>query len=326
MVVPVRGRDLLERLAAVAALPEIEVVDVHRVAVLRVGGNVCVVPGAREEVLVVADLLPGLALVVGAVESPLGPVLNERPDPPSPGRRGAHPDLADGPGRQAWAFGDVGPGVAAVGAPPETAVRPAAADLPEGTKRLPDGRVEDARIRLVDAEIHRAGLLADEEHLLPGCSAVLALEDAALHVLTEGVTERGDPDHIRVRGVDADLADVAGVPEANVGPGTTGVGAPVDPVAVGDVDADRGLARAGVEHVRVGRGDGERADGRRGEEAVGDAPPVDAGVGRLPDTPGHPAEVEGVRVVVAPGDRDHPAAPERTDAAPLEQSIEVQHV
>ena len=67
-------------------------------------------------------------------------------------------------------------------------------------------------------EIDRAGLFADEQHLLPGRAAVDALEDAALLVRAEGVTERRDPDDVGIVGMDADLADVAGVFESDVGP------------------------------------------------------------------------------------------------------------
>ena len=59
-----------------------------------------------------------------------------------------------------------------------------------------------------------------------------------------------------------------------VGPGLAAVAGPVDAVAVRDVVADAGLAGAGVDHVRVGRRDRDRADGRGREVAVGDASQV----------------------------------------------------
>src|SRR5688572_13511061 len=149
------------------------------------------------------------------------------------------------------AAGEVLPGFATVDAAPETAVLAPAADLPEGAVCLPDGGVEDARVRLVEAEVDRAGLVADEEGLAPGRAAVVALEDAALRVGPERVPERRDPDDVRVVGVDADPADVARLAQPDVGPGAAGVGGAVDAVAVGDVDADRRLAHAGVDDVGV---------------------------------------------------------------------------
>ena len=324
VVVAVRGGDLGEGLAAVAALPELEVVDVDRVGVPRVGGEVDVVPGAGDQVLLVGDFLPVVAVVVGAVEAALLGVLDQGPDAAGPGRRGGDADLAQGAGGQVGAAADVLPGLAAVDAAPEAAAGAAAADLPEGAVGLPGGRIEEAGIGLVDGEVDGAGFVADGEDVPPGGAAVVALEDAALRVRPEGVAEGGHPDDVRVVGVDADLADLAGLAQAGVAPGAAGVGAAVDAVAVGDVGADGRLAGAGVDHVGVGRGDGQRSHRGGGEEAVGDGAPVRAAVGRLPDAAGHRAEVVGRRVVGDAGDGDHAATAERADAPPLEQTVELE--
>src|SRR5262249_18262509 len=65
-------------------------------------------------------------------------------------------------------------------------------------------------------------------------------------------------------------------------PRLAGVGAAVDAVADLDVAADVGLAGAGVDHIGVGGGDGEGAEGGGGE-LVGEGVPADAAVGGLPD-------------------------------------------
>src|SRR5262249_24731459 len=155
----------------VGALPEIEVVDVDGVGILRVGGDVDVVPGTRDQVLVVADLLPVLTKVIGAIESTFLALFDERPDAAGLGRRCGPADLAENTARQIGPAGDVLPGLAAITGAPQTAVRTTAADLPEGAVRLPDGRVEDARIGRVEAEIDRARPVADEEDVPPGRAA-----------------------------------------------------------------------------------------------------------------------------------------------------------
>jgi hypothetical protein len=86
VIVPVRRGDLLAGLAAVAALPEVEVVDVDGIGVLRVGGEVHVVPGAGDQVMVAVDLLPVVPVIVGAVEPPFGGMLQQRPDAAGPRR------------------------------------------------------------------------------------------------------------------------------------------------------------------------------------------------------------------------------------------------
>ena len=119
--------------------------------------------------------------------------------------------------------------------------------------------------------------------------------------------------------MDADPADELAVLQADVLPAAPGIGRLVDAVAVGDVDADRRLAGAGVDHVGIGGRDGDRADRRAAHEAVGDAAPVHAAVVGLPDAAGAGAEVEHHLVDGIAGDGDDAAATRGTDAAPLER-------
>ena len=57
--------------------------------------------------------------------------------------------------------------------------------------------------------------------------------------------------------------------------------------------------------------------------SVGDVPPVDSGVCRLPDASRHRSEVEGGRLGRVPCDSHHPPAPERSDAAPPHHPAQV---
>jgi hypothetical protein len=66
-------------------------------------------------------------------------------------------------------------------------------------------------------------------------------------------------------------------------PGLAGVAGNVEAVADLDVAADIRLAGADIDHIRIGGGDGDGADGGDGL-VVEDGLPVGAAVGRLPDT------------------------------------------
>ena len=95
--------------------------------------------------------------------------------------------------------------------------------------------------------------------------------------------------------------------EAHVPPRHAGVGRLVDAVAVGDVDADRRLAGAGVDDVPVGGRHGQRPDRSGREEAIGDVLPELAGVVALPHAAGDGAEVEDRLVLRVGGNGDHPS-------------------
>ena len=88
----------------------------------------------------------------------------------------------------------------------------------------------------------------------------------------------------------------------------------VDAVAGRDVAADVGLAGADVDDVRVGRGDGDRAD-RRDRLVVEDRLPVDAAVVGLPDAAGGRGRVVGERIARHAGDPRDPPAGRRADRA-----------
>src|SRR2546430_17380681 len=95
------------------------------------------------------------------------------------------------------------------------------------------------------------------------------------------------------------------------------VGGLVDPGAVGDVRADRRLARARVDDVRVGGCEGERAD-RRDRLDVEQRLPGDSGIPGGPHAAVHGAEVERRGIT---GDTTNPApaaAAVRADDAPRE--------
>ena len=255
VVVAVRGGHFAEAHPAVGGLPHLQVGDVDRVGVAGVGEHMGVVPGPVHQVPVSAHLRPMLAVVVAAVQTgglTLG--LHQGPHAPGAGGRGADAVLAQQAlrtPRQAAAAGELLPGVAPVGGAPQPAARAAAVQVPEAAPRRPAAGVQDARVERVHGQVHGAGVGAAVQHLLPGLSAVARAVHAALGVGAEGVAQGSHVDQVRVLRVHADAADVPRLLQAQVLPGAPGVGGAVHPVAVGHVDADGGLARAGVDHVRV---------------------------------------------------------------------------
>src|SRR5262249_11241988 len=132
--------------------------------------------------------------------------------------------------------------------------------LPRLAPGLPQSGEEDARVGRVEADIRSARVAVLAQYLLPGLAAVGGAIDPALAVGTEGVAEDRREGDVRVGRVDGHGADLA-LLLPDVLPGLTGIGGFVDAVARRHVAADVGLATADVDHVRVGRGDGDGADG-----------------------------------------------------------------
>ncbi len=227
----------------------------------------------------IVDQGPGVATVVRAEESPLLR-LDQRVDAPAVGGRHRHADLPPDALREAVP-GELRPGVAAVARPVETAPRPAARHLPRPTARLPESGEQDVGVRRVEADVGGARGVVLLEDLSPGPAAVLRAVDAARRVGPEGVAEDGGEGEVGVRGMDDHGSDLP-LLRPDVRPGLPSVGRLVDPVARGDVSPDVGLARADIDDAGIGRGDGDRADGRV-RLIVEDRPPRDASVVRGPD-------------------------------------------
>ena len=86
--------------------------------------------------------------------------------------------------------------------------------------------------------------------------------------------------------VDGDLRDLLAVAQAEMRPGLAGVGGFVDAVADREIGTLQSLAAADVDDVRIGRRDGDRADGS-GRLIVEDRIPGAAVVGRFQTPPLH---------------------------------------
>src|SRR5262249_12467058 len=142
---------------------------------------------------------------------------------------------------------------------------------------------------------NRAGVVVAVENLLPAFAAVLGAEDAAFLVRSVRMPERRDVHEIGFGGMDTDARDGRRVMEAHVQPRLSRVGRAVHAVSLHDVAPKLGLATADVHHIGIGGSDGNRADRRAFDLAVGDGPPVESAIDGLPESAASGAEVILVR-------------------------------
>ena len=92
--------------------------------------------------------------------------------------------------------------------------------------------------------------------------------DPPLWVLSKRVTERGDINDVRILGMNTDLPYMAGLLKTQVNPTFTAIGRLVDAVAKRDIDANRGLTSACVNHIRITVRNCERTDSGAGQVPI----------------------------------------------------------
>ena len=319
VVVAVRRGNRLKALAAVDGLPAVEGEHPDGVRVLRVGIDVHVVPRAPTQVRVVANSLPGIAVVIGTEERAVFR-LHQCPHPPClRGGRG-DTDLPQNAFRQARVAADVGPGITTVERAPDTAVLTAATGGMGIALPLPDGGVEHAGVGRVHRDIVRTGAVAFEEDVLPRGPAVTRAIHAPVGVRSPRMTERRDVGGVGIVGMHEDITDMARGGKADICPGASAVSGLIHAVTMRDIAADRRFARTGIDHIGIGGGNGERAHRSRLKEPVRDIGPVGAAVCGLPDPACRPAKVECRYVRGMTGNRDHTPTPVRSDAPPFQRT------
>ena len=69
MIIAVRRGDLAVILAPVDRFPELEIGDVNRFGILRIGKDMAVVPGTLDQIAVIRELRPGRTAVVRAIDT-----------------------------------------------------------------------------------------------------------------------------------------------------------------------------------------------------------------------------------------------------------------
>ena len=131
------------------------------------------------------------------------------------------------------------------------AARAATGPSPRMDFELPHAGEQHARVVGVHGDVRGAGILVDEEHLLPGPAAIRCPIDPALLLGPVAVPHRGHEDDVWVARIDDDARDAAGAVEAHVAPRLSCVSGSVDAIADGDVAANECLAGAGPDDVGV---------------------------------------------------------------------------
>ena len=187
--------------------------------------------------------------------------------------------------------------------------------LDEALLLLPECRVNDIRIRWIDADVVSAGVLVLVEHLLERCAAVGRPKYPALGVRTIRMTERRNEEPIRIGGVDVDVADHLRIVQTEVRPRLAGVGGLVHAVALREVGTDDARPTADIDDVGITRRHGDRTDGAGGL-VVEEGEPRGPVVGGAPHAAVVESYIEYVRLTRHTGRRSRSACSCRTNLTP----------
>ena len=247
-----------ERLPAVGGLPGDDGRDVDDVRVLRVHANLGRVARARDDPRVGVHASPALPGVIRAVDPGARPRLDGRVQPPRVARRHRDPDPAQALRERRQARLDRPPAPAAVRRLEEPAsLTGERGVLPGPLPRLPQDRVDRARVAGAERHVGGAGVLVEVEDLLERVPAVGRAVDPPLLVRPVRVAENGDEEALLVPRVHDDLRDLLPVAQAEVLPGLPAVHRLVD-----DRRPSRGRAAACPRRCRRRSRPGSRAPRR----------------------------------------------------------------
>ncbi len=222
-------------------------------------------------------------------------------------------------------MGALFPGFAAIEGHVNAGTRSAGFEEPGPAPELPHGRNEFVRIRGVHDQISDAGAIIDIQDFHPGFAAIGGFVNAAVRRVSPGRTLRAHVHHVRIFRMDDDAMTVARVVKPEVRPGFARVQAFVHAVAAGLTVARVAFAGAHPNHVRIGLGDGHRADGCH-RLLIKNRLPVDAAAGGFPQATRGCADVDDVGLAQHHIDGgDSTAHARRTNAARL-HALELVHV
>ncbi len=155
------------------------------------------------------------------------------------------------------------------------------------------------------------------EHSLPVLPSVGGFVDAPLFVRTISVPQHPHIHRARIRWINQDAADLAGVVKTDVLPGCSSVIAAVHAIARGQIGTNIGFARAHVNHLWIGRSDDKCANGSD-RLVIEDWLPNRASICRLPHAAIHAAEEEVPFAARHAADRGHPPGTKRPDQPPTQ--------
>jgi len=191
-----------ESLASVGGAVGGGVGDVDRVFIPGIDLDAAEVVAASVDTFFAVHLLPAFAGIVGAVDAAIFFSVNPGVHAVGIAGRDSGADAADALGFAGKAFGELMPGVAAVGGFVESAAGAvvAAADAPGRTARRPEAGEDDLRVAGIEDEVHASGVFIFVENFLEGLAAVEGAEDAALGVGAVGVSLSGDEEAVGIFG------------------------------------------------------------------------------------------------------------------------------
>ena len=222
MMIAVRGGQQLEGLPAVAGTECAGVQHIHRVGLLGIGEHMGEVPGALAIALIVVDARPGIAGIVGAIESALFG-FDERIDATGIRSRNRNANASEIAFRQTVADQLV-PRESAVHRFVQAAPGAATVEVPGLAADLPQCGVNNAGISGIEYHINGAGIVVLIQDLLPGFATVGRAENTPLCIRAPRVSQGRDQNDVRIARVNDDGADVARVFQTYVLPGQASVG------------------------------------------------------------------------------------------------------
>ena len=222
MVIHMRCLYGLVCLAAVNGLDQNTIHDPDFILVIRVCGDVHVVPGASPRIWIIADLLECLAAIFGTVDATVTIFsLHRDVDDVLVGWRNGDAHLAF-QFRQPFVY--LAPGCSAVRCFINAAARATAFDYPWPTAEIPAGCHQEIRVGRVHGHIGKPGVLVDIENFVPGHASICRFVNAAFFVWSPWISLCRQEDDIRVSRVNVNTANMPGSLKAHVSPGLARVG------------------------------------------------------------------------------------------------------
>jgi hypothetical protein len=292
--------------------------DIDHVGVLRIGGDIHVVPRPRLDEAVLAQQPPRLPRIVTA-EQPTLLRLHDGIQPIRIGRRYRHADLAH---QLRQALRQPSPRVATVRRLPDPTAGTATAHLPRQPLVIPERSVENPRIRRIHREvIGAARRVRALEHQRPRFPAITRAVDPTLSRPLPAITLNGRVYEIRIGRMHAHLRNLARALEPDPRERPASVRAAEHSIAVRRrLATHRILAGADIDDVRIRfrhRDGADRPVHARATRSIGDHAPRVSRILRLPHATARIADVVRIGLRRHAGHRIRPAATEGSDVPPL---------
>ena len=217
VVVSMRGRYFSERAPSVRRLPAFQIQHPYRFRILRVCEDVRVVPGTLKELGGVGGQFPRFPPVVGAIQAPVFR-LDDRPDASEHRGGNCYPHTSLQSAGKPFAFGDVVPGVAAVGRAKDGALRSARREIPRFAPRLPQRREHDPRIVGIHRQVCGSAVVAPVQDVIPRLASIPGAKYPAFLVAPKDIAQGRNVHEIRIRRMDSHARNVLGCLQPHMRP------------------------------------------------------------------------------------------------------------